>query len=269
MNNHNHNHNHISIQVPEHKLGIATIALQEAGKRPCFRIKGLRITIATPYSKNPGYLYIRNEDWDYIGKISPAGYLKIMHPSMISAEQKMLVLAAIVDPESIAMTDGIATGICCCCGRTLTNKLSIELGIGPICRGYWFPPEPQTQAQAQVPDLIGTLDIGPTPEEASANKLLEELENIATVTSKVLESLDEPLSSTLELDLGTPYSSRPNTKEEVKDAVELLAGIKVTEPTANDLVAIYRSLDTGQRKIFLELAEAIDMESEDNDYNHN
>jgi hypothetical protein len=25
-------------------------------------------------------------------------------------------------------------GICCSCGRTLTNELSIELGIGPICR---------------------------------------------------------------------------------------------------------------------------------------
>lgn len=24
-------------------------------------------------------------------------------------------------------------GVCCCCGRTLTNELSIALGIGPIC----------------------------------------------------------------------------------------------------------------------------------------
>jgi hypothetical protein len=29
---------------------------------------------------------------------------------------------------------GRTTGRCSCCGRTLTNKKSIELGIGPICR---------------------------------------------------------------------------------------------------------------------------------------
>jgi hypothetical protein len=30
---------------------------------------------------------------------------------------------------------GRATGICCCCGRTLTNPESIAAGIGPICAG--------------------------------------------------------------------------------------------------------------------------------------
>lgn len=30
---------------------------------------------------------------------------------------------------------GRRTGVCACCGRDLTNKESIELGIGPICRG--------------------------------------------------------------------------------------------------------------------------------------
>ena len=32
---------------------------------------------------------------------------------------------------------GKETGNCCVCARELTNKKSIELGIGPICRGYF------------------------------------------------------------------------------------------------------------------------------------
>jgi hypothetical protein len=30
---------------------------------------------------------------------------------------------------------GRLTGICCVCGRTLTNEASIEDGIGPVCAG--------------------------------------------------------------------------------------------------------------------------------------
>ena len=29
-------------------------------------------------------------------------------------------------------------GICCCCGRTLTDEYSIANGIGPICAGKYF-----------------------------------------------------------------------------------------------------------------------------------
>ena len=32
-----------------------------------------------------------------------------------------------------AKTYGRRTGTCCCCGATLTNAVSIEAGIGPIC----------------------------------------------------------------------------------------------------------------------------------------
>lgn len=32
---------------------------------------------------------------------------------------------------------GQRTGVCCECGRTLTNPESIELGIGPVCRGAY------------------------------------------------------------------------------------------------------------------------------------
>ena len=38
------------------------------------------------------------------------------------------------NPYEAAKVYGQETGTCSCCGRELTNKLSIELGIGPICR---------------------------------------------------------------------------------------------------------------------------------------
>lgn len=37
-----------------------------------------------------------------------------------------------------ALKYGRITGICVCCGRTLTNELSVALGIGPICGGREF-----------------------------------------------------------------------------------------------------------------------------------
>jgi hypothetical protein len=37
------------------------------------------------------------------------------------------------DPAKAAKLHGMQTGNCCCCGRELTNKQSISLGIGPIC----------------------------------------------------------------------------------------------------------------------------------------
>jgi Family of unknown function (DUF6011) len=36
-----------------------------------------------------------------------------------------------------AIVFGKEFGYCCVCGRLLTNKKSIELAIGPICRGYF------------------------------------------------------------------------------------------------------------------------------------
>lgn len=41
---------------------------------------------------------------------------------------------AAADPYAAAKLYGMKTGTCSCCGRELTNSLSIELGIGPICR---------------------------------------------------------------------------------------------------------------------------------------
>jgi hypothetical protein len=138
----------IPTPTPTHKLGIAMQGMIAQSKRPCFHIEGFRITVAPITGSNPGYLYIKNKSWDYVGKISPSGTMTIMQESLITDEQKLAILNAIANPETTAMSYGKRTGVCCCCGRTLTNKLSIKLGIGPICRGFWFP------------EVSGNLDLG-------------------------------------------------------------------------------------------------------------
>jgi hypothetical protein len=41
------------------------------------------------------------------------------------------------DPLTAVKVQGQRTGNCCMCGRELTNALSRQLGIGPICRTRW------------------------------------------------------------------------------------------------------------------------------------
>lgn len=119
------------------------------GKNPTYRAGTYRLTLAADDSANPGYIYIKNSSYQYLGKISPAGHI---YSSSILPITRDYLHKAIDNPEEVAMQQGKATGICCCCGRTLTNPLSIELGIGPICRGYFFPPE----GQQVTPDLVDT-----------------------------------------------------------------------------------------------------------------
>jgi Family of unknown function (DUF6011) len=50
-------------------------------------------------------------------------------------EARLAVLAAIaVDPAEASMRYGREIGRCGVCGRTLTNEVSRDLGIGPVCR---------------------------------------------------------------------------------------------------------------------------------------
>lgn len=42
------------------------------------------------------------------------------------------------DPLAYAKQHGKETGECSCCGRTLTDPISIRHGIGPVCGKRWF-----------------------------------------------------------------------------------------------------------------------------------
>ncbi|MDA1363993.1 MAG: DUF6011 domain-containing protein [Candidatus Marinimicrobia bacterium] len=89
-------------------------------------------------SKYDGKVYIFSHDkevnqWGtmsnvYLGWVTKTG-TNLAEVDMIEAVQ-----FAAADPYAAAKLYGQHTGSCSCCGRELTNSLSIQLGIGPICR---------------------------------------------------------------------------------------------------------------------------------------
>jgi hypothetical protein len=65
----------------------------------------------------------------YLGKVTPNCL-----DSRLADDVKAVLLEAASDPLTAAIRYGRETGSCSCCGRDLTNPVSIAAGIGPICR---------------------------------------------------------------------------------------------------------------------------------------
>lgn len=75
------------------------------------------------YPSQRGHLLakvLRDSEWEYLGAAA----------RFVTADMRMSV--------EQAQAFGHAFGICCCCGRMLSNDESVALGIGPICRKKWF-----------------------------------------------------------------------------------------------------------------------------------
>jgi hypothetical protein len=67
-------------------------------------------------------VYLDGSSWEYT-----PGLVEKLTPEMALTEEQATRMGT--DPNSPLY------GWCCICGLRLTNELSIELGIGPICRG--------------------------------------------------------------------------------------------------------------------------------------
>ena len=104
-------------------------------KRPIYRAEGLKISLAPESSANAGALYVKTEGDDYIGKVLNGRFIAT---SAATDEHKQALTMIAQNPKDAAVRYGRQTGKCACCGRGLTNKQSIELGIGPICAERWF-----------------------------------------------------------------------------------------------------------------------------------
>lgn len=110
-------------------------------RRPIVRLAGptlgFKFSLASDTSANAGAVYVNlmDEDSTYIGKIANGKFLRA---GACTNTQESEVIAACLHPESSAVAYGRRYGSCSCCGRELTNHLSIELGIGPICREKFF-----------------------------------------------------------------------------------------------------------------------------------
>lgn len=101
---------------------------------PKLRLGEFRFSLASSASQNAGAIYVKQDGGEYLGKIirgefAPSG--------ACTNEITARIIEVAADPDGEARAYGLRTGKCSCCGLTLTNKLSIELGIGPICRGKY------------------------------------------------------------------------------------------------------------------------------------
>jgi hypothetical protein len=86
------------------------------------------------------YLY---REGDYCGKITPEGVCY----SPVAAQLEPTLAQATADPVAAAQAYGRDTGSCACCGRTLTDPVSIWAAIGPVCLERLAGPEARKQAE--------------------------------------------------------------------------------------------------------------------------
>ena len=105
-------------------------AQQSGYKRPAYRAEGLILSLAPAAGVNAGAIYVKGEDKTYLGKVVDGRYV-----GSDSAREALQIIAQ--SPREAAIRYGQRTGACACCGRTLHNKQSIALGIGPICAERW------------------------------------------------------------------------------------------------------------------------------------
>ncbi len=94
----------------------------------------LEFSRAPDHGKNAGAVYVKAGE-TYLGKIMGG---KFERSRDCTDTLESVVVGACADPEQAAVAFGKRFGVCSCCGRTLTNEVSIDLGIGPICRAKYF-----------------------------------------------------------------------------------------------------------------------------------
>ncbi len=112
----------------------ATALANGKNRRALLGGDNMKITPAPERGKNGGHLYVK-VDGEYAGKIDPAGKFHKAWKTDIAVEADLTKIAA--DPAKEARLYGMRTGTCACCGAELTNPVSIDAGIGPICAKKW------------------------------------------------------------------------------------------------------------------------------------
>lgn len=91
------------------------------------RLPGVTLSTVTK-GQNVGCVYVF-ENSSYVTKITDNGELV----GVVSEDVQNLLVDANENLFELAKLYGHETGECSVCGRTLTDSLSIQMGIGPIC----------------------------------------------------------------------------------------------------------------------------------------
>lgn len=121
--------------APEVSVEAIEVAFQTAKgsgiKFPKLRLDGFVFSPAGANSKNAGAVYIKNkEDGVYLGKVMGG---KLFTSRDCTAEAKDRIVAVATDPKQAAIAYGQRFGSCAVCGRELSDKDSVDRGIGPVC----------------------------------------------------------------------------------------------------------------------------------------
>lgn len=89
------------------------------------------LSLAPENGRNPNYIYFKDQNKTYLGKISPNGVFQKSGNCTVQMEEILKQLSK--NPERITSDYGRATGCCSFCGRELTADDSLDVGRGPIC----------------------------------------------------------------------------------------------------------------------------------------
>jgi len=120
----------VSAPVDASKIVAAFNAARAAGlKRIKLAIGGLLFKAAPMTGRNPGAIYVTRGE-GYLGKVDGLTFTASREATPADV---VAILNIAQDPANAARTDGLRTGICSCCSRTLTDPVSVARGIGPIC----------------------------------------------------------------------------------------------------------------------------------------
>ena len=114
--------------VRHSNLKLALDRAREKVQRPKLHIGDLVFSRAEDGSRNPGAVYVTSVTGTYLGKIVGDQIQVKAGPAELEVIQ-----AVMINPKEAAIADGKRTSRCSCCGRTLLNQISIDMGIGPIC----------------------------------------------------------------------------------------------------------------------------------------
>lgn len=116
--------------------------MQEGAKRQVvLRFDGVTVKAVTK-GFNAGSAYVYYSTGAYAGKITPAGVFN-------GDSQIAEALAKVSEnPQQAAIAYGRQTGNCSCCGRELSDPVSVFGGIGPICLSNLAGPDARAELEA-------------------------------------------------------------------------------------------------------------------------
>jgi hypothetical protein len=145
---------------------------------------------------NKGHVYVTNLTGVYYGKLAPTGHFRPnTNEGWVLAE-----LAKIsADPIGTAIEYGQETGICACCGRGLSDPISVYGGIGPVCLGRLAGPDARKEMEKAyafggtrnlIEIIRGTMP-APLKEEKPAFKPLEDEKFASDFDRRIANVLDQ------------------------------------------------------------------------------